>query len=284
MLNNVKIMASISRIIGIVLLLIGILLFSVINVAGMAFPPFGGSTRPELTNSPVTPFTSDDVFIGAVPAHPMFPFFTSLKVTFELQSDFLYSCDVVLLFESQSIPIPQEIGGTSNSYAESEGTVTKTITTVISPQAASEAFNIYVRVNNTGTNILFVSERQVSVVYSFFGLVIPGLITLIGLIVTVISFVRGRSAAPKMKKRPAPGGWEPTLQWGGGSASSGAKDKSARKRPKMAISSTKGKPARKTKVVRKTVPAGGAQASCKFCGKPVPQNAFFCPHCYGKLK
>ncbi|MHA2167804.1 MAG: hypothetical protein ACXAAT_18310 [Candidatus Hodarchaeales archaeon] len=278
-------MVSISRILGISLLIIGILSFALINVAGMAFMPFGGSTPPEETSIQIGAFTNDDVFVGAVPPHPMFQFFTSIEITFELQSDFDYSCDVELLFESQSIPIPQVIDGTSRSYpTEPSGTTTKTISTMISPDAAKEAFSISLRLNNIGNNPITVSSRQVNVVYSFFGMIVPGLILLIGAILTIVSFVRGRSASPKVKKRTAPGGWEPTLQWGGGSAASGTKTKAAKKRPKMGISSTRGKTEKKSRIVKKAVPQGGTQLGCKFCGKPVPQNAFFCPHCYGKLK
>ena len=277
-------MVSISRIIGIVLLLIGILLFSMINFAGTAFPPFGGKTIPEVNSVQIAPFSSDEVFVGAVPQHPMFPFFTNIEISFELESDSPYTCDVVLLFESASISIPQEIPGTSYSYSESSGATTKTISTMISPAAASESFSISLRISNTASSQIIIQSRHVSVVYSFFGLVIPGFTIFVGLIITVVSFVRGRGTTPKVKERTAPGGWEPTLQWGGSSAGSGTKTKSSKKRPKMAISSTKGKPGKKTKVVRKTVPAGGGQISCKFCGKPVSQSAFFCPNCYGKLK
>ena len=275
-------MVSISRILGISLLIIGILLFTLINVAGVAFGPFGGSTPSEDTPIQIGALANGDVFVGAVPAHPMLEFFTSIEITFELQSDFDYSCDVLLLFESQSIPI-RGIDGTDRNYS-SEPSGTKSISTMISPQASNEAFNIYLRVFNTGNNPITVSSRQIYVVYSFFGMIVPGLILLIGVILTVVSFVRVRSASPKVKKRTAPGGWEPTLQWGGGSAASGTKTKSAKKRPKMGISSTRGKSEKKSKIVKKTVSQGGTQLGCKFCGKPIPQNAFFCPHCYGKLK
>jgi hypothetical protein len=278
-------MVSISRILGILLLIIGLLLFTIINIAGLAFMPFGGSTPPETNTIQIGALSNDDIFVGAVPAHPIFEFFTSIQITFELQSDNEYSCNVDLLFESQSIPVPQVIDGTSRNYGpEPSGTTTKTISTIISPQAARESFTISLRINNMGSNPITVSSRQVNVVYSFFGMVIPGLILLLGAILTVVSFVRGRSAGPKVKKRAAPGGWEPTLQWGGSSAASGTKTKATKKRPRMGISSTKGKSEKKTKIVKKTTPQGGAQLGCKFCGKPVPQNAFFCPHCYGKLK
>ena len=111
---------------------------------------------------------------------------------------------------------------------------------------------------------------------------LPALITIIGLVVTVLGFtvLKGGPAVPK-RKAVAPGGWEPTLQWGGGAAGTGGTET---KRPRMAIKSAKSPKTTKKKVVRKAVPAGGATQSCKFCGKSVPASAFFCPNCYGKLR
>ncbi|MHA1237430.1 MAG: hypothetical protein ACTSQ9_07215 [Candidatus Hodarchaeales archaeon] len=272
-------MASILRILGIILLLVGILLFS-----GMAIPPFGGKTQEEVSPVQIGAFLEDVVFIGAVPEHPIFPFFTNVKAIFILQSDFPYSCNIVLMYESASIPIAQEIGGVRSISEQGGGNKQITISTMISPQAASESFTIRVKLDNTGSSSITVATRRVDVVYTIFGMGIPGLLVLTGIILTVISFVKGKKSAPKVKKRASPGEWEPTLQWSGASGASGSKSKSGKKRAQMAISSTKGKGGKKTKIVKKTVPQGGAQVGCKFCGKQVAKSAFFCPHCYGKLK
>jgi len=277
-------MASISRILGIILLLIGILLFSVINVFGFAFPPFGGRTQEEVTPVQVGAFLEDVVFIGAVPEHPVIPFFTNVKATFLIQSDFPFSCNVILMFESASVPTAQEIGGSQSITGQGGDYKQVTISTMISPQAASESFTIRLKLDNTGSNAISVATRRVDVVYTIFGIGIPGLLMLIGIILTVVSFVKGKQSSPKVKKRAGPGGWEPTLQWSGGSGASESRSKSGKKKPKMAISSTKGKGGKKTRIVKKTVPQGGAQVGCKFCGKQVMRSAFFCPHCYGKLK
>ncbi|MCK4849549.1 MAG: zinc ribbon domain-containing protein, partial [Candidatus Heimdallarchaeota archaeon] len=219
--------------------------------------------------------------------HPIFPFFTSVKVSVLLQSDSPYTCEIVLMYESNSIPIAREIGGTAKNIENQGGVgVYKqiTITAMISPEAASEDFTISLKLRNTGAGIITVSHRRVDVVYSLFGLVLPGLIILIGLVLTVVSFVIGKKSSPRTRKRATPGGWEPTLQWSGGSGASKSKNSSSKKRSKMAISSIKGKSGKKTKIVKRSVPQGGAQVGCKFCGKQVAQSAFFCPHCYGKLR
>lgn len=276
-------MVSISRILGIILLLIAILLFSVINIASVAIPPFGGSTETQTDSVPVGAFLEDVVFVGRVPEHPIFPFFTSVKAIFILQSNSPYTCDVILTYESDSVPEAQEIGGI-HSYDEQGGDKQISITTMISPAAASEPFIIRLKLTNTGSNAITVSTRMIFVVYSFFGLLVPVFLMLIGVITTAVSFVIGKKSSPKTKKRATPGGWEPTLQWSGGSGASKSKNSSSKKRPKMAISSAKGKSSKKTKIVKRSVPQGGAQVGCKFCGKQVAQSAFFCPHCYGKLR
>lgn len=277
-------MASILRILGIILLLVGILSFSVINIFGMAIPPFGGRTQEEISSVQIGASLEDVVFIGAVPEHPVFPFFTNVKAIFILQSDFPYSCDVVLMFESASVPIAQEIGGTRSISEQGGGNKQITITTMITPQAASESFTIRLKLDNTGSSTITVATRRVDVVYTIFGMGIPGLLMLIGIIITVVSFVKGKKSDPEVKKRASPGGWEPTLQWSGASGASGSKSKTGKKKSKMAISSTKVKGGKKPKIVKKAVPLGGAQVGCKFCGKQVAKSAFFCPHCYGKLR
>jgi len=277
-------MASISRILGILLLLIGILLFSVINVFGVAIPPFGGRTEEEVSTVQIGAFIEDVVLIGVVPGHPVIPFFTNVKATFLIRSDFSFDCDVILMFESASVPIAQEIGVRRSISGEGGEYKQITITTMITPQAASEAFTIRLKLDNTGSNAITVATRRVDIVYTIFGVAIPGLLMLTGGILTVVSFVKGKKSTPKIKKRVEPGGWEPTLQWSGGSGTSGSKSKSGKKKPKMAISSTKGKKGKKTKIAKTAAPQGGAQVGCKFCGKQVMRSAFFCPHCYGKLK
>ena len=94
----------------------------------MAIPPIGGMTDSDENTVQIGALANDDVFIGGVPQTPMFPFLTNIKITFELQSDSPYSCHVVLLFESQTIPTQQQIDGTDRSYPKLQsGRIIKTI-------------------------------------------------------------------------------------------------------------------------------------------------------------
>ncbi|UCG90222.1 MAG: zinc ribbon domain-containing protein, partial [Candidatus Heimdallarchaeota archaeon] len=143
----------------------------------------------------------------------------------------------------------------------------------ISASYAAQGFNLQVRIDNQDPTEVKLIASRVDVSYTLFAQILTAIIAIVGLILTVLSFIMGRG--PRVPKaKPAPGGWEPTLQWGGGAA----------KQPKMAIKSTAAAPKKTKKVVKKAAPAAGAQQACKFCGKPVPASAFFCPHCYGKLR
>ncbi|MFX1516331.1 MAG: hypothetical protein ACFFC6_08480 [Promethearchaeota archaeon] len=187
-----------------------------------------------------------------------------------------WDCDVILVYRTDQDTIDitgTERTGLGGSGGES-GRMLVSIYTSLNAGAASADYDLYVEIDNTGDNRISMLASRVDITYTLFAQIIPALVAIAGLIVTIVGFVTGRKpAVPKAK--PAPGGWEPTLQWGGGAA----------KQPKMAIKSgTTGKPTQVKKVVKKAAPAGGAQQPCKFCGKPVPASAFFCPHCYGKLR
>ncbi len=195
----------------------------------------------------------------------------SIRVTFILEDATDYDCTVTLLYDSENLrnqPISQPI-----NYNEQPGRgyLQKTISTTIMPPASSTTFNLYLDIENDGDDIR-VGDRLVLATYSLWATVLPVIIAIAGLVVTVVGVVTSRKpSVPKAKA--VPGGWEPTLQWGGGAA----------KQPKMAIKSTAAQPKKAKKVVKKAAP-GGAQQACKFCGKPVPTSAYFCPHCYGKLR
>ncbi len=167
------------------------------------------------------------------------------------------------------------IQGTQETYDEptgTDGTKQISISTFISPAYASSGFEIRLRVDNNGFTPITISTRQVTVVFGLFGILLPIILFVIGLLMTVISFVRKGEPGVKKPRTVPSTGWEPTLQWGGGS---GTATKGSKKKPRMAISSQKGKGAPKRKVVKKAVPKGGAQVSCKFCGKQVASTAFF---------
>ncbi|UCE12778.1 MAG: zinc ribbon domain-containing protein [Candidatus Heimdallarchaeota archaeon] len=161
--------------------------------------------------------------------------------------------------------------GVSKSYSEEANVGYKTRSfqfTVVAPSSTDE-YTLKLRIQNTGSNDITLGSRLVLVTPSLFSTILPILFVIIGLILTIVGFIKRGPAVPK--PRPAPGGWEPTLQWGGGA-----------KQPKMAIKSETAAPKpTQRKVVKK---AAAGDQSCKFCGKSVPASAFFCPHCYGKLR
>ncbi len=266
---------------GIGIAIIGILLFSLFNVMWIVVPPFGGRTADEVTPIAISGGTSDgEAFVGRVPASPLM---LNIKVYFIFSADDAYSCDFQLYLKNDNYPHPgAALDGTFRSYDKPEGTAQKQISlSFFDPFSINEAFDLYIRVNNRGSSTIRILTRRI-VVVQFLGVLTPVLLALLGAIVAVVGLRTGAAPKPKRRKAAPAGGWEPTLQWGGGSGTE--QSSSAKKRPKMAISSTKGKPKQKRTVVKKAVPKGGAQAGCKFCGKQVPQNAFFCPHCYGKLR
>jgi hypothetical protein len=271
-------MASKLRIAGLGLLILGILLLSLFNFLWIAFPPFGGRTQDETSVETIPAGFQEDVIVQHIPTNAMI--FLSIKVQFMFDASGDYSCTVDVLLESDVYPQRAALTGTRRTYSGEGGTdgyVRKEITGNVPAASLEGSSRIYLRINNVGTNQITIATRRIVVVYAFQGLILPGLVAVTGVILTGISFVMKRE--PKVKQpRPAPtGGWEPTLQWGGGAGKTTAK-----KKPKMAVSSTKGKHVQK-RVVKK-VAKPGATASCKFCGKEVPSNAFFCPHCYGKLR
>ncbi|MHA1976845.1 MAG: hypothetical protein ACW98I_08110 [Candidatus Hodarchaeales archaeon] len=274
-------MASKLSVLGIGLVIIGILVFSLFNIAWIVFPPFGGRTSDVTSEVAISGGTTDgEALVGTVPASPLM---LNLKVVFIFSADNAYACDFQLFLKNENFPHPgAALDGTQRSYDKSEGTASKQISlSFFDPISIGQEFDLYIKVNNHGSSTIRILTRRI-VVVQFLGVLTPALLVLIGVMVAVVGLKKG--SAPKTKRRKAApaGGWEPTLQWSGGSG--GAKPSSTKKRPKMAISSTKGKPQQKRTVVKKAVPKGGAQAGCKFCGKQVPSNAFFCPHCYGKLR
>jgi hypothetical protein len=274
-------MASKLTVAGIGIAIIGILLFSLFNVMWVVVPPFGGRTADETTTVTIFGGTDDgEAFVGRVPTSPLM---LNLKVIFIFSADDAYSCDFSLFLVNDNYPRPgATLDGTFRSYDKLEGTAQKQISlSFFDPMSINQAFDLYIRINNRGSSTIRILTRRI-VVVQFLGVLTPVLLALIGAIVAVVGLRKGAAPKPKRRKAAPAGGWEPTLQWGGGSGSGQSSKK--KKRPKMAISSTTAKPKQKRTVVKKAVPKGGTQAICKFCGKSVPQNAFFCPHCYGKLR
>jgi hypothetical protein len=271
-------MASKLRIAGLGVLIIGVLLLSLFNFLWVVFPPFGGRTQDETSVETIPGGFQEDVIIQDIPTNVML--FLSIKVVFMFDASGEYSCTVDVLLESNIYPQRAALTGTHRTYSgedATDGYVRKEITGNVPAASLDGRSSIYLRINNLGSNQITIATRRIYVIYAFQGLILPGLIAVTGVILTGISFVIKREPKVKQPRAAPTGGWEPTLQWGGGAGKTKVK-----KKPKLAVSSTKGKPVQK-RVVKK-VAKPGATAACKFCGKEVPSNAFFCPHCYGKLR
>ncbi|MHA1971757.1 MAG: hypothetical protein ACTSW1_02120 [Candidatus Hodarchaeales archaeon] len=271
-------MASKALIIGIPILLIGLLLFGLFGLIGLSFYPFTGTTGVQSFSANISAFSSSDIsIIQDVPGHP---FFVTIKVAVMLDSPSPTDCTISLKYESRDGAISALIPGTEKDYTIDSYTPVS-VSTVISPSFAGPGFNILLTVENKGTNTITITQSLVNLQFMLFSHLIPLLLALIGTIITVVGFIKGKKGVTTKKVKEVPAGWEPTLQWGSTSAKKAAGSTSGKK-PKLAIKSTKTK---KTKtVVKRTVAPSGGKSTCKFCGKQVPANAFFCPHCYAKLK
>ncbi|WP_455142782.1 hypothetical protein [Candidatus Hodarchaeum mangrovi] len=275
-------MAPRALVIGIPLLLIGITLFGLFAVAGIDITPFSGTTGtfPEMgVLGQVNAFDTSDLLILSNP--PTHPFYVAVKVQFIIDPVSTIDCDVSLYYQSSGDTLYFIPGSLETIISETSGALTKgVITTQIPPSSAAKGYKLYLRVNNKEAGAITITQARLDLQFTLFSHVIPVLLTLIGGIVSILAFIRGKKG-PRKAERPVATGWEPTLQWG--TASGTTKVKSSANKPKLAVKSTK-IPKTEKKVVKKTVPAGGAQTACKFCGKQVSASAFFCPHCYGKLR
>ncbi len=268
---------------GIPVLVTGLILLILFTIVGVIVPPFGNRTNTNYGNDAIDqvfvgPSTAEtiDLHLEGIPSHPTQVY---VKARFIFLSAGSYQCNIRLLF-SGSVE-----GSISGDYKTITGPESeeRIISATVPIGYSSQSYSIKLDIENTGPNSITVSQRLIEVRFSLYSTYLPALFAIIGLILTILGFTvfKGGPSAPKQKKAVTPGGWEPTLQWGGGSSTSPGT--TTGKKPKMAIKSTKAKSGQK-KVVKKVVSKGGAQQSCKFCGKGVPASAFFCPHCYGKLR
>lgn len=274
---------------GIIVLILGGFLFVLFS---LLFPILGVSLYPFYISTGSKPRTDESVtsndrdMIDLTPDSPEIPRVllpippgVQIKVSFYLQAPQTangWDCDLLLVYRSDDGDI--DIDGTERSYSSNDGgedgRILVTIYTSLNPTAAGAGYDLSVEIDNTGDSRISMLASRVDVTYTLLAQIFPLLLAIAGVVVTIVGVVTGRRpSAPRVKA--APGGWEPTLQWGGGAA---------KKQPKMAIKSTAAPSKTVKKVVKKVAPAGGAQQPCKFCGKPVPASAFFCPHCYGKLR
>lgn len=271
-------MPSKLTVIGLIVLILGsvfLVLFTfLLPQFNIAVPIIAGSSSQTSTQN-ISAGNTERIAVANVGGHPLW---VSIRVTFILQGANQYDCNVKLVYESNNYgrndisSVKQYNENPNNNYIQ------KTITATLMPPYSSTQYDLYLEIENNGNDRIVLGQRVVLVNYSLFSTVMPAIIALVGLILIIIGIVTGRGPSV-VKAKAAPGGWEPTLQWGGGS---GAGAPATTKQPKMAIKSTKA-PKNGKKVVKKAA-AGGGQQACKFCGKQVAASAFFCPHCYGKLR
>jgi len=279
-------MVSKVTIIGIPIFLSGIVLLLLFTVIGVAFYPFGFEA-PAITGDPVTvtPGSIQTIELTEGNARlPTLPLWAFAKTSFHIESYSDLDFELTLTFDGNvqqdlfTVNVFKLYSGDGSAPTE----LVKTNSITLTPAATSSSYTFTITIRNLGSNDLTIGNRSVKTIYSLTSTIIPLILALIGIIVIIVGFIVSRGKPSTTKKREkvtTPGGWEPTLQWGGGSAKTST---TKTKKPKMAIKSTKTSVKTKNKVVQG--PTGGAQASCKFCGKNVPSSAFFCPHCYGKLR
>ncbi len=269
-------MISKVTILGLVIIVLSLIPLILVNLIGISFPWMASQSPEDPNLVQINSGNSVTTSLVGIPGHPLH---VQITVVFLLSSNDDIDCDISIIYQNPGSAFDgSPVGNTKYIYDDVSGWRQKSITRSLPPPHSSSSFSVALKIDNQGTNTITLANRRVRAVFTLTGLILPAIILLVGIILAVFGFIKARGPAVS-KPKAVPGGWEPTLQWGGGAGGA-----AARKQPKMAIKSTKGaKPAKKT-VVKKAAPAGGAQQACKFCGKQVPASAFFCPHCYGKLR
>ncbi|MFX0184642.1 MAG: hypothetical protein ACFE95_16290 [Candidatus Hodarchaeota archaeon] len=274
-------MVSKLNIIGLVILLLGVIPLILFNIIGLRLPPFvvaGGSLQ---NSHPISAGNTRPIEInGQVDGHPI-PVF--LKVSFLIDHNQEFDCFISLFLDSDNPEIGQDLFVTSKSFSGTgSGSTWKSFQIVLVPPYSSSSYTFSLEVQNpSSSNDITVSDARIQVTFTLWATAFPALLAVIGVIISIVGFIRARRGPAVPKKPKVTPGWEPTLQWG---SSAAGDTKTTGRRPKMAIKSTKAAKPTKKPVVRRAAPTSGTQASCKFCGKNVSATAFFCPHCYGKLR
>ncbi|MHA1974487.1 MAG: hypothetical protein ACTSW1_15925 [Candidatus Hodarchaeales archaeon] len=170
-------------------------------------------------------------------------------------------------------------GTYSNFHFEEENTILIRQSISLNPDATSKPFNLYLRVfiskeyANENLGNFYVDSREVTVVNIIFATIIPQYIFICGIIILITGFAYNyRKMAKKTKTIDV--SWEPTLEL------KDVRVTTKEKKPRLTIESPKTTQEKKTRTIKKVV----SESKCKFCEKSVSNSAFFCPHCYAKLK
>lgn len=173
--------------------------------------------------------------------------------------------------------------GTHYSYLTDGQTEDVTRTVMLNAAGSSQTFDLYLRIwveqtsGQQETGDVYLQHREVQALYMLFAFLLPFIMVIAGLGIGIGGFIYNYRRLARGVK-PVDVSWEPTLQ------TSRDVSPTKTKAPKMAIKSTPPQKKVKKKVAEKVVPKGGPSQACKFCGKQVPAAAFFCPHCYGKIR
>ena len=284
-------MVSIFTKVGLALFAFGII-FSFL-IARVPIPFINGKYGQSISMEPI-PIDGSyvDIQIPGSYSHP----FSSIQMTFKITilgdpGEPIWG-NVKILYSNPGKDIFGELPtwGDTSFYLNTEGTSSEQQLTShmsLKPKYASSSFSLYLRIkcdpqaipDSEYSGSLYLKECELEVLYTVFAFVLPPICILLGLIVIVGGFfINYRRLAAKPKPTTIPEGWEPSLRMGT------AFEPKEKRAPKMAVKSTKSKEKPPKKVVKKAVPKGGPQVACKYCGKNVSSSAFFCPHCFGKLR
>ncbi|MFX0122206.1 MAG: hypothetical protein ACFFAE_01095 [Candidatus Hodarchaeota archaeon] len=286
-------MVSIFTKVGVGLFAIGIILTFLVVVIHVPIPFIIGRYGQSISMEPI-PINGSyvDIQIPGSYSHP----FSSIQLTFKITilgepGEEIWG-NVKLLYSDPGKDIFGELNayGDTSFYLNTGGSGSEqqsTFYSSLSPKYASSNFILYLRFKIDPmfnpefkyTGSLYLKQCEMEALYTAFASVIPPISALIGSVICVGGFIMNyRKLTAKPKPREVPGGWEPSLKMG---TAFEAKEKKA---PKMAIKPTETKKIPTKKVAKKVVSKGGPQQACKYCGKSVSTSAFFCPHCYGKLR
>lgn len=286
-------MVSIYTKVGLALFALGFVIIIMTSLLRFPIPFIVGKYGQSISMEPI-PINGSyvDIQIPGSYSHPFSNIQLTIKSTILGESGEELHGDVKLLYSDPGKGIFGELPawGDISFYLNSMDTGSEQqITTYmsLSQKYASRSFSLYLRIKcNLGwnpdakyTGSLYLEKCEMEVIYTLFAMVLPPISALIGSVVCIGGFIINyRRLAAGPKPREVPGGWEPSLKM---ATAFEAKEKKA---PKLAITPTKSEVKPAKKVAKKAVPKGGPQQACKYCGKSVPTSAFFCPHCYGKLR
>ena len=198
-------MVSKLRVTGLIFLILGVL---IITLANVVFPALGISIMPlfvttgqfsqqEVINPGST--REDLILVSNVPG---FISNLNVKATFYLDSSTGMTCRVALIYEDITGRSRTEMDWTSeNIFVSSGGYHLESLSTPIGFSAASSGFSLYLKVENQGSNDITLVNSRVDITYNVPSFYIPILFILIGALIIVVPFVRGRRA-PSVRKAP----------------------------------------------------------------------------------